>query len=117
MAGKVCVKRVVVDYVAEGRAFTIELDPMAIGSIVFSPADLKRATDMQNELAKVAGSGVPAVKDPPDTFLKFGPIPPSRGVTHFHERTDASGEDLSDEGPALWWHLNTCTWFHPAEQG
>jgi hypothetical protein len=117
MAAKVCVKRVVIDYVAEGRAFTIELDPMMIGSIVFDPVDLQRAQEKQNELAKVPDSGVPAVKEPPDTFLKFGPIPASRGVKTMDELTDTAGVDLSEEGPSLWWHTNNCIWLHPAGQG
>jgi hypothetical protein len=83
---------------------------------VFSPDDLKRATAMQQALSD-AGLAVPGIKNPPDTFLKFGPIPPSRGVTRFAERSDASAEELTDEGPSLWWHTNTCTWLHPAEEG
>lgn len=113
MADRVCVKRVVIDYVAEGRAFTIELDPMEIGSIVFNPVDLKRAQDMQNELAKDAGSGVPPVQDPPATFRKFGPQPVGIGVIKMDERTNNPGVDLSNTGPSLWWHQNACTWRHP----
>ena len=115
MANKVCVKRVVIDYVAEGRAFTIELNPMEIGAIVFHPEDLKRAEDMQNQLAGVAGSGVPPVRKL--TFKKFGPNPPETGVTKMTDRTADPNVDLSSDGPSLWWHQNACTWRHPDTQG
>jgi len=115
MAAKVCVKRVAVDYVVQGRAFTIEFtDPMNIGSIVFSPVDLQRAQDKQNELAKLPGSNVPAVIK--REFEEFGPFPATGGSGQISERTQTEGMDLSDAGPSLWWHLNACTWFHPADE-
>ncbi len=114
MAGKVCVKRIVIDYVADGRPFTITLNPMEIGSIVLGPDDLNRAQAMQRALSDVAGSGVPPVREL--EFKKLGPNPKILGVIAAASITDTTDMDLTDEGPSLWWHTNTCTWVHPEEQ-
>jgi hypothetical protein len=115
MATKVCVKRVVIDYVAEGKPFTIEFtDPMKIGAIVFDDTDRQRLQAKQNDLAKDPTSGVPPVREL--TFKKFGPFPELGGSGKITPREPQAEMDLSDEGPALWWHVNACTWFHPAKE-
>lgn len=112
MAGKVSVKRVLIDYESDGKSITIQLNPNEVGSIVFNPDDLKRAQDKQNELAAISGSGVRPVRE--ILFKKFGPAPDGAGVIAIGDTVDST--NLTEDGPNLWWHTNTCTWFHPADE-
>ena len=110
MAGKVCVKRVTVDYVANGRSFRLEFtDPMKIGSIVLSEVDLARAQAMQTALAAQPGSGVrPVVSKDVSAFE----TPPGDDGVLIRETTTVISTD-PETGPSVWWHNTGCFWTHP----
>ena len=108
---QVFVKRVTVEYVSGGKLFKVRFDPATVGSIVFNGTDKDRA---QKEQAEAEGKAVEPV------LLKAGEqLPLEMLVGQKTEKTGvltAAAPDATSEaasGPPLWWHTNSCTWFHP----
>ena len=106
----VFVKRVMVEYVSGGKLFRVQFDPAAIGSIVFNDTDRKRAQDKQSEVTGIAV--VPSTFDTTQAIPLEMPAGQKTGVLTASAPV-ATAEAAS--GPPLWWHTNSCTWFHPDE--
>lgn len=108
MPPKVCVTRITVDYVINGKSFMMVFsDPMSISSIVLDRADLKRAMEMQNIEAKKPNSKVPAV-----TTRAFKPEKTGSQAAGITIVETTSGKVAKVSGPSLWWHSG-CRWSHP----
>lgn len=114
MPNQVLVTRVTVEYECRGKAFTIVFnDPTKIDSIVLGGRDRHRLQLKQEELAKKTPPEAPKVVN---NF--FDPSNPTEKLP-----TDTLAITVSDptavdfkpgiEARSLWWHSDTCQWFHP----
>ena len=103
MAKKLCVTKVTVQYAIDGKSFTVEFDPMKVGSIFFSTKDKDAAVAAQS----------PAPVENPLSAIEA--IPPRLNGKLTHARTVKKGRSAKQTGPALWWHTNDCNWFHPGD--
>jgi hypothetical protein len=125
VANPVVVTRVTIDYVCDGRTFSMVFeDPSTIDAIVLGRRDFNRLRDKQIELADpslppeakvkthafnplVTGEKLAVVAD--NEFAE--PLPPFpiriRGGA-------AATESVSfDLNRSLWWHTESCAWVHP----
>ena len=119
MPGRVAVTRITIDYVSEGRKFTMVFkDPSIVDTIVLSRVDLERFQAKQNELA-ATNPQIPRVVqhrfDPLATGdqMRFTnnahpPVPISVGGG-----TAATTAVSLSSNRSLWWHGSECPWFHP----
>jgi hypothetical protein len=105
---KVCVTKVTVEYVIKEQVFTVEFDPMKVGSIIFAEQDLQRAVAMQQAI----DGKPPGQHDVPATSR----IAPKVDGNDTHATTVNVAKSPKREGPSLWWHTNGCHWFHPGDE-
>lgn len=114
MANRVLVKRVTVEYECQGKAFTMVFnDPTKIDSIVFGGNDLHR---LQLKQAELANKNPPQAPNVVRNF--FDPLNPTDKIptqTLAITVSDPSTVALEPglEARSLWWHTDTCQWFHP----
>lgn len=102
---RVFVQRVIVEYVSDNKLFKVEFDPNKVGSIFFRKEDLEAQKKGQsttqgpplNGSTPLGSQGV----DPGEMGVKSEAVPVATAATV--------------SGPELWWHTNTCTFFHPNE--
>ena len=106
MAHKLCVTKVTVEYAIDGKSFTVQLDPMKVGSVFFSDEDKNAAKQKQT----VDNNN----KEPVEHFPKAsGRMPAKVGNDLTHATTVGTGTSSADTGPALWWRTDDGVWFHP----
>lgn len=103
MPNPVQVTRVTVDFIAQGKSFTVVLDPTKVQSIVFDGQFMKQLeingfTSAAAPQHFSAGKGIPKVVAGHSTRV----MEPSNGST------DASTA-------ALWWMNDRGVWFHPED--
>jgi hypothetical protein len=126
VANPVVVTRITIDYVCDGRKFTMVFkDPSKIASIVLGRTDLERLQDVQHELA---GANIPretAVRthlfNPLDTGtnLRVKPehpqlVSPIPALPISISGGTSSSDTISiNSSRSLWWHNEECTWIHP----
>jgi hypothetical protein len=107
---QVFVKRVTVEYVSGGKLFKVQFDPATVGSIVFNMTDKDRA---QKEQAEAEGEVKPVLLKADEQLpleVQVGQITEKTGVL---TATAPVPTPDAEPGPPLWWHTNSCTWFHP----
>ena len=120
VANQVAVTRITIEYVCDGRTFTMAFnDPSTVDSIVFSQRDRQRLKAKQNELAK---------KNPPEATPvvehKFNPLASGPEMLFKDESHPPASISVKEGGAAstsvslqadrsLWWHGASCAWFHP----
>lgn len=125
VANPVVVTRVTIDYVCDGRTFTMVFnDPSTIDSIVLGRRDFNRLREKQLEQA--------GPNTPPDKAVQMHRFNP---LTVGQRLTVVPTSDLVEPVPALpisisggtaapnpvsvnlqrslWWHNESCTWVHP----
>ena len=103
--GKVVVTKILIEYLSDGKKFSVDLKPTEIGSIVLTQKDLQRAQGMQLAIdgAPINGSTFSAdapVSEGPATFTVLG------------SGTDPDAAAREDD-ESLWWHSRQCDWTHP----
>jgi len=118
--GQVAVTRITIEYVSEGRSFTMVIpDPSIVDTIVLSRVDLERFQAKQNELA-ANNPQIPSVAkhtfNPLATgnqlrFTNNNPHPPV--PISVSGGTAATTAVSLSSNRSLWWHGTECPWFHP----
>lgn len=120
MANRVAVTRVTIEYVCDGRTFTLVFnEPQAIDAIVLGQRDRQRLQTIQNQLASKNPPQAPRVVE-----HEFNPLAPGldmhfKGESHppvpisVTEGSAASTSVSLQEDRSLWWHGGSCAWFHP----
>lgn len=118
MAKTVSVTKVTVEYAFEGQTFTVVFtDPAKIDSIVFSRRDFDRLSAKQNELAALTPAAVRRVKE--HLLKPGGPFPrqvDGDAVLATSTPTGTAPAIATAEDRSLWWHTDTCNWFHPEDE-
>jgi hypothetical protein len=117
---RVCVTKITLEYVAGGKVFAVDLDPMEVSAIFFDdPAmpgpgrlDMEAAQAAQNERAK---AGQPDARPVRATFFQPDrPLQDQQLGNLGGARSRQVGTVTTDPGgPSLWWHTLFCAWFHP----
>lgn len=108
---------VMVEYVHNGRRFSIQLDPKTVGAVFFGhttfdrfAANVQATGEERPVLGQLLGS-------------QFGVLAESVSETAAAASSEtrpaeSDGEPIaaesSDDGPALWWWMSG-TWIHPAD--
>ena len=125
MANPVVVTRITIDYVCDGRTFTMVFnDPSTIDSIVLGRRDFNRLKDKQLELASPNTPPEKAVQthrfEPLATGTTLTVVPDSQLVEPLPELpisisggTAAPNAVSVNFNRSLWWHNDSCTWIHP----
>lgn len=104
MAHHVCVTKVTVQYAINGRAFTVDFDPMQVASIIFRRPLMDAA--LQKGLRPDAVS---------QRFDPVSGIPKEVDGVRTHATVVAAGRSDAQAGGALWWLTDEGVWFHPKE--
>lgn len=120
MANRVAVTRVTIEYVCEGRTFSVVFnDPSTIDSIVLGSRDLHRLRSKQAELAERNPPQAPKVVthrfDPLASLNDLAVDGNSLLISSREGETAGGGAALAPAsgGRSLWWHSAGCVWFHP----
>ena len=113
MGKTVQVTRVTLEYAFEGKLWTVQFpDPAKIGSIVFSRIDLERLRQQQkDEIGEIAPSHILAPGEPLPAQTDTG-----ANVLATSKETGTTSIGNGTEDRSLWWHANSCSWFHPEEE-
>ena len=120
MATRVAVTRITIEYVSDGRPFTIVFnDPSQIDAIILGQPDRKRLQDKQNELAKATPPQARPVVDHAFDPLAVGPTLRLKNDSHpplpisVSKGAGSSSTASLNADRSLWWHATSCAWFHP----
>ena len=109
----VIVTRVAIEYAFNGKAFRLDItNPSMIDSLVFNRVDVTRLQQKQQTETKKK-------IDP----LLFNPGEPSQfaigdsGVFAIISKETGTAPNLTPNLlRSLWWHTESCDWFHPADE-
>lgn len=111
MAKKPRVTKVTVEYVFEGKTFSVDFPNISeIDAIVFAKRDVDRLKAQQRldngepkQHTLDAGKPFPKTKDGAKVPAKSALLGTTQGPSGTEDRS-------------LWWHTSSCSWFHPEEE-
>lgn len=108
MAAKMCVTRITVDYVVDGKLFSVNFPPREIASIFFSAPNSGRGKEDMDK-AKPGNAREAAFRPGLRLQDQEGIKGLLAGITSQEINTGLG----NPSGPVMWWHTGECNWFHP----
>lgn len=113
MAKKPRVTKVTVEYVFEGKTFSVDFANISeIDAIVFAKQDVDRLKAQQ----RLEKDGVEPEQHTLDAGKPFPKTKDGKKVPAKSALLGTTQDPSGTEARSLWWHTSSCVWFHPEEE-